>query len=171
LSYVRCSREGTGNPSIRPLGLWFDADLVLHSESKLLLAAEVMFGCLDGHVTEQKLDLVDLAAAGARCRCSKWIRYRRTTVQLKTSRGSGQYQSTNSLIALIIRSLPAFRNQAVQNGRLRLFEIGQSETSLRWSPLSAVLGHSGRPPAPPSVRMRTYSTLCHQPGQRITITS
>jgi hypothetical protein len=40
-----------------------------------------------------------LIVVGARCRCSKWIRYRRTTVRLKASLGSEQYQSTNSLIA------------------------------------------------------------------------
>src|SRR5581483_3924406 len=40
-----------------------------------------------------------LMVVGARRRCSKWIRYRRTTVRLKASRGSEQYQSTNSLIA------------------------------------------------------------------------
>ena len=40
-----------------------------------------------------------LIVVGARCRCSKWIRYRRTTVRLKARRGSEQYQSTNSFIA------------------------------------------------------------------------
>jgi hypothetical protein len=43
---------------IRPLLLRFDADLVIHSESELLLAAEVMFRCLDGYVTEEELNLL-----------------------------------------------------------------------------------------------------------------
>jgi hypothetical protein len=40
----------------------FDSDPVVHGDSKLLLTAEVMFGRLDGHVTEQELDLVELTA-------------------------------------------------------------------------------------------------------------
>lgn len=47
---------------MRPLRLRFDADFVVHSESELLLAAEVMFRRLDGDVAEEKLDLVELAA-------------------------------------------------------------------------------------------------------------
>jgi hypothetical protein len=48
---------------IRPLASRFDSDLVIHSEPRLLLTAEVMFGCLDGPVTEQELDLIELAPA------------------------------------------------------------------------------------------------------------
>jgi hypothetical protein len=40
----------------------FDSDLVIHGDSKLLLTAEVLFGRLDGHVTEQELDLVEFTA-------------------------------------------------------------------------------------------------------------
>ena len=60
---------------------------------------------------------------------------------------------------VIVRSLAAFRSQGVQYGRLRLFEIGKGKGSLRRFPLSPVFGHSGRPPAPPSVRMPAYSIL------------
>jgi hypothetical protein len=48
---------------IRPLVSRFDSDLVIDGDSKLLLTAEVMFGRLDGHVTEQELDLVELTPA------------------------------------------------------------------------------------------------------------
>ncbi|HEY7209105.1 MAG TPA: hypothetical protein VH477_02435 [Bryobacteraceae bacterium] len=41
----------------------FDSDLVIDGDSKLLLTAEVMFGRLEGHVTEQELDLVELTPA------------------------------------------------------------------------------------------------------------
>jgi hypothetical protein len=47
---------------IRPLQSWFNADLVVIGEPQLLLTAEVMFGRLDGHVTEEELNLVELAA-------------------------------------------------------------------------------------------------------------
>jgi hypothetical protein len=40
-----------------------------------------------------------LIVVAASCFCSRKIRYRRTTVRLNASRGSEQYQSTNSLIA------------------------------------------------------------------------
>ena len=40
----------------------FDAELVIHGESELLFAAEIVFRCLDGDVAEQELDLVELAA-------------------------------------------------------------------------------------------------------------
>ena len=42
--------------------LGFDAHFVIHSKSELLLAAEVNFRCLDGYMTEKKLDLVKLAS-------------------------------------------------------------------------------------------------------------
>jgi hypothetical protein len=48
---------------IRLLRLRFEADLIVHSESELLLAAEVMFRCLDRHVAEEELDLIELAAS------------------------------------------------------------------------------------------------------------
>jgi hypothetical protein len=47
---------------IRPFASRFNADLVVHGESELLLAAEVLFRRLDRHVAEQELDLVELAA-------------------------------------------------------------------------------------------------------------
>jgi hypothetical protein len=40
----------------------FNANLVVHGESELLFAAEVMFRRLDRDVAEQELDLVELAA-------------------------------------------------------------------------------------------------------------
>ena len=49
-----------------------------------------------------------LIVVGARCRCSKWIRYRRTTVRLNARRGSEQYQSTNSFIAWSYVRWPLF---------------------------------------------------------------
>jgi hypothetical protein len=39
-----------------------DADLVVHGEPELLFTAEVMFRRLDGHVTEEELNLVEFAA-------------------------------------------------------------------------------------------------------------
>ena len=47
---------------IRPLPPRFDAELVIHGESELLFATEIVFRCLDGDVAEQELDLVELAA-------------------------------------------------------------------------------------------------------------
>ena len=44
------------------MALGFDAHLVVHSKSELLLAAEVNFRRLDGYVTEKELDLVQLAS-------------------------------------------------------------------------------------------------------------
>jgi hypothetical protein len=46
---------------IRPFRSWFDADFVVDGESELLLAAEVLFRCLDGYMAEEKLNLVELA--------------------------------------------------------------------------------------------------------------
>jgi hypothetical protein len=40
----------------------FDPDLVVYGDSQLLLTAEVMLGRLDGHMSEQELDLVELTA-------------------------------------------------------------------------------------------------------------
>src|SRR5690349_14434407 len=47
-----------GNPSLR-----FDADFVVHGESELLLATEVIFRRLDRYVAEEELDLVEVAAS------------------------------------------------------------------------------------------------------------
>jgi hypothetical protein len=47
---------------IRPLPSRFNTDLVVQSESQLLSAAKVSFRRVDGHVAEQKLDLIELAA-------------------------------------------------------------------------------------------------------------
>jgi hypothetical protein len=47
---------------IRPLRSRFDADLVVHSKSELLFAAQVVFRRLGQHVAEEELDLVELAA-------------------------------------------------------------------------------------------------------------
>jgi hypothetical protein len=44
---------------IRPLASRFDSDLVIHSESKLLLTGEVMFRSLDRHVTEEELNVIE----------------------------------------------------------------------------------------------------------------
>jgi hypothetical protein len=44
------------------LTLRFDSDFVVHSEAELLLAAQVLFRCLNLDVAEQELDLVKLAA-------------------------------------------------------------------------------------------------------------
>src|SRR4029453_9605585 len=40
-----------------------------------------------------------LTVAGAYPRCSRWMRYRSTTVRVNAGRGSEQYQATNSRIA------------------------------------------------------------------------
>jgi len=47
---------------IRPFRSRFDSDFVVHSEPELLLAAEVMFCCLNRHMAKEELDLVELAA-------------------------------------------------------------------------------------------------------------
>ena len=47
---------------IRPLPSRFNTDLVVQSESQLLFAAKVSFRRVDGHVAEQELDLIELAA-------------------------------------------------------------------------------------------------------------
>jgi hypothetical protein len=38
--------------------LGFDADAVVHSSTNSLLAAEIAFGSLHGHVPEEELDLI-----------------------------------------------------------------------------------------------------------------
>jgi len=40
------------------LAWWLDANLVIDSTTNPLFAAEISFGCLNGNVTEQKLDLL-----------------------------------------------------------------------------------------------------------------
>jgi len=40
----------------------FDADMIVHSVAKALLAAEIPLSRLDAHVTEQKLNLLQFAA-------------------------------------------------------------------------------------------------------------
>ncbi len=57
--YILPGPQGTGNP---PLPSGFNADFVVHGESELLLAAEVNFRRLDGYMTKEKLDLVQLAS-------------------------------------------------------------------------------------------------------------
>ena len=83
----RKTRVVTKGRVIRPLHSGFDADLVVDSEPELLLAAEVMFRCLDGHMTEKKLNLVQFAAgemAKARTCPSQVVR-----CQFADSRGLG----------------------------------------------------------------------------------
>ena len=59
---VMCARNrhkmagGVGPPSI-----WLDTNVIVYCNPKLLLAAEVPLGRLDADVTEQKLDLFQLA--------------------------------------------------------------------------------------------------------------
>jgi hypothetical protein len=53
------SHVGKGH-AISPSPSRFDADAPIHRESKLMITAEVIFGRLDGRVTEQELDLVEL---------------------------------------------------------------------------------------------------------------
>jgi len=43
-------------------GIGFDSQSIVHGNSKFLFASEVALGRLDGHVTEQKLDLIQFAA-------------------------------------------------------------------------------------------------------------
>ena len=43
-------------------GIRFDSQSVVHGNPELLLASEVAFGCLDGDVAEQELDLIKFAA-------------------------------------------------------------------------------------------------------------
>ena len=47
---------------IRPMPLRFDSDLVIHGDSQLLLAPEVMLSCLDRHMPDQELNLVEFTA-------------------------------------------------------------------------------------------------------------
>jgi hypothetical protein len=43
-------------------GTGFDSQSVVHGNPELLLASEVAFGCLDGDVAEQELDLIQFTA-------------------------------------------------------------------------------------------------------------
>lgn len=60
-------------------------------------AKEPTIGSLVGQAAHGSHTQID--CSGARCRDSRWIRYRRTTVRLKESLGSEQYHSTNSSMA------------------------------------------------------------------------
>src|SRR4029453_2482939 len=71
-----------------------------------------------------------LTVAGAYPRCSRWIRYRSTTVRLNARRGSEQYQATSSRIAWVVGSLAAGRRQAVQYCGLGVFRSGRARTRL-----------------------------------------
>lgn len=42
--------------------LWFDANVIVHGSADPLLTAEITFGCLHGHVSKQKLDLVQFSS-------------------------------------------------------------------------------------------------------------
>ena len=55
VSFTAGSPKGTGNP---PLASRFDADLVVHCDSQLLLAAKINFRGLDRYMPEEKLDLI-----------------------------------------------------------------------------------------------------------------
>jgi hypothetical protein len=41
--------------------LGFDTDAVVHSSTNPLLAAEIAFSCLHGHVPEKELDLIQFS--------------------------------------------------------------------------------------------------------------
>ncbi|MGA7413834.1 MAG: hypothetical protein WBW33_25385 [Bryobacteraceae bacterium] len=45
------------------MGIRFETDAVIHGISKSLFAPKVALGCLDAHVSEQKLDLLQLSAS------------------------------------------------------------------------------------------------------------
>ena len=51
--------------------LRFDADVVIHGTVDPLLAAEIVFSCLDGNVPEKELDLIQLST-----RCMAQLRAR-----------------------------------------------------------------------------------------------
>jgi hypothetical protein len=44
--------------------LRFDADPIVYRSANPLFAAEISFGCLDRHVAEQELDLLQLSSGG-----------------------------------------------------------------------------------------------------------
>ena len=50
----RCTHQASG--------IGFDSQSVVHGNPELLLASEVAFGCLDGDVAEQELNLIQFAA-------------------------------------------------------------------------------------------------------------
>jgi hypothetical protein len=58
---------------IRPFRSWFDAHLVVHRKPELLLASEATVRCLDGHVTEEKLNLVELPAGQMTEACTRSV--------------------------------------------------------------------------------------------------
>jgi hypothetical protein len=76
------------------------------------------------------------------------------TANRNASRGSEQYQSTNSAIACSYVRCPLFGSKAVDDRGLRLFEIWKRKNSLGHFLLASGCGHSGRP-APLSGRMHT----------------
>jgi len=59
------------------------------------------------------------------------MRQRSTTVRLNASRGSEQYQATNSVIAwsYVLATCGA---QAVEDGCLGLFKVWQRQDTVRW---------------------------------------
>jgi hypothetical protein len=46
----------------RAPGLRFDADVVVHGSANPLLAPEIAFSCLHGHVAEKELDLIQFSS-------------------------------------------------------------------------------------------------------------
>lgn len=58
------AQDGLKDPpgSHRSSGIGFDSQSVVHGNPELLRASKVAFGCLDGDVAEQELNLIQFAA-------------------------------------------------------------------------------------------------------------
>lgn len=58
------TRTGSRRPA--PVGhlLWLDADPIVDGSADPLLTAEITFGCLHGHMSQQELNLVEFSACG-----------------------------------------------------------------------------------------------------------
>ena len=51
--------------------LWFDAEVIIHRPLNPLLAAEIPFGCLHGHVARKELNLLQFIACGMAQLCAR----------------------------------------------------------------------------------------------------
>jgi hypothetical protein len=60
--------SATRSFEIRPL--WFNADSIIHGTTNALFATEIALGCLHRNVSEQKLDLLQLAACSVTNLCA-----------------------------------------------------------------------------------------------------
>ena len=58
---IMCGRLGVFNARISGLRLWLEAEFVINGIAQSLLATQIPFGCLHANVSEQELNLLELA--------------------------------------------------------------------------------------------------------------